>query len=95
MTPQEFVDTLEPAETRRRVAVVAKVPQVILVRWLNAVRELCGEKFDRYEYRMNPLRLFARIDGVEEPRLSVLMYDGFAVEPGSIMADIHVTSISL
>ena len=78
MTPQEFVETLEPPEVFRRVAVVTALPLYSVTQWMAAVRQHAGIKFDRYAFRINPIRLQGFIDGVDEPRLAMTVYDGLA-----------------
>ncbi len=75
MTPQEFVQTLEPPETLRHVAVVTCLPLYSVSQWLAAVRHHAGVKFDRWDFRINPMRLHGFIDGVSEPRLAITVYD--------------------
>lgn len=75
MTPQEFVETLEPPETLRHVAIVARVPLYMVSQWMNAIRLLAGSKFDRYAFRINPVRLHGFIDGMTEPRLAITFHD--------------------
>lgn len=78
MTPQEFVETLEPPETLRHVAIVAALPLYSVSQWMAAVRQLAGVKFDRYAFRINPMRLHGFIDGVDEPRLAITFHDPMA-----------------
>lgn len=78
MTPQEFIDTLEPPETLRHAAIVAKVPHYLVAQWMSAVRLHCGIRFDRYDFRINPMRLHGFIDGQREPRLSITFHDFMA-----------------
>lgn len=75
MTPQEFVDTLEPPETLRHVAIVAYAPLYSVAQWLSAVRSRAGVKYDRWDFRINPMRLHGYIDGVSEPRLAITFHD--------------------
>lgn len=75
MTPQEFVETLDPPETLRRVAIVASLPLYTVSQWLAAVRQLAGNRFDSYAFRINPMRLHAFIDGISEPRLAITFHD--------------------
>lgn len=75
MTPQEFVETLDPPETLRHVAIVARMPLYAVSQWMAAVRQLAGVKFDRYAFRINPMRLHGFIDGIAEPRLAITFHD--------------------
>lgn len=75
MTPQEFVETLDPPETLRHVAIVASLPLYAVSQWMAAVRQCAGHKFDRYAFRINPMRLHGFIDGVTEPRLAITFHD--------------------
>lgn len=75
MTPQEFVGTLEPAETLRHVAIVARMPLYTVSQWMAAVRQHAGNRFDSYSFRINPMRLHCFIDGIAEPRLAITFHD--------------------
>lgn len=75
MTPQEFVATLEPPEQLRHVAVVTCLPLYGVSQWLSAVRQHAGVKYDRWVFKINPMRLHGYIDGVEIPRLAITVYD--------------------
>ncbi len=75
MTPQEFVETLNPPETLRHVAIVASLPLYSVSQWMAAVRLHAGTKFDRYAFRINPMRLHCFIDGMSEPRLAITFHD--------------------
>lgn len=75
MTPQEFVETLEPPETLRHVAIVSHLPLYAVSQWMAAVRLRAGNKFDSYAFRINPMRLHGFIDGVTEPRLAITFHD--------------------
>jgi hypothetical protein len=75
MTPQEFVETLDPPETLRHVAIVASMPLYAVSQWMAAVRHHAGIKFDSYAFRINPMRLHGFIDGVAEPRLAITYHD--------------------
>lgn len=81
MSPQEFVETLEPPETLRHVAIVAPLPLYAVSQWMAAVRLHAGKRFDSYAFRINPMRLHAFIDGIAEPRLAITFYDPFGKEP--------------
>ena len=74
MTPQEFVATLEPAETYRRVAIIHALPLYSVSQWLAAVRQHAASKFDRWAFHINPMRLHAYIDGIDVPR-AITCYD--------------------
>lgn len=76
MTPQEFVETLDPPETLRHVAIVARSPLYTVSQWMAAVRQHAGIKFDSYAFRINPMRLHGFIDGIAEPRLAITFHDG-------------------
>lgn len=65
-----------PPETLRHVAIVSAMPLYSVSRWLAAVKQQAGIKFDRYSFRINPMRLHAFIDGMDEPRLAITFYDG-------------------
>lgn len=78
MTPQEFVETLEPPEKLRHVAIVSYMPLYAVSQWMAAVRLHAGNRFDRYSFRINPMRLHGFIDGVAEPRLAITFYDPMA-----------------
>lgn len=84
MTPQEFVDTLIPPESYRRVAIVAAVPLYTVAQWLSAVRTLAGNRFDAYGFRINPQRLQCFIDGVSEPRLTITFHDAIHGEDDAL-----------
>lgn len=75
MTPQEFVETLDPPETLRHVAIVASLPLYSVSQWMAAVRQHAGIKFDSYAFRINPMRLHGFIDGIAEPRLAITFHD--------------------
>lgn len=75
MTPQEFVETLDPPETLRHVAIVAALPLYSVSQWMAAVRQHAGIKFDSYSFRINPMRLHGFIDGITEPRLAITFHD--------------------
>ena len=75
MTPQEFVETLDPPEALRHVAIVARLPLYTVSQWMAAVRLRAGIRFDRYEFRINPMRLHGFIDGIREPRLAITFHD--------------------
>ena len=75
MTPQEFVATLDPPETLRHVAIVAALPLYSVAQWMSAVQMHAGKRFDRYAFRINPMRLHGFIDGVDEPRLAITFHD--------------------
>jgi len=75
MTPQEFVDTIDIPETLRHVALVDTLPLYSVSQWLAAVRQHLGVNYDRYSFRINPIRLQGYIDGHNEPRLSITFYD--------------------
>lgn len=75
MTPQEFVAILNPPEQLRHVAIVTCLPLYSVSQWLSAVKIHAGVRFDRYAFRINPMRLHGFIDGVEEPRLAITVYD--------------------
>jgi hypothetical protein len=75
MTPQEFVETLDRPEQLRHVAIVAALPLYCVSQWMAAVQKHAGVKYDRYSFRINPMRLHAFIDGVDEPRLAITFYD--------------------
>ena len=81
MTPQEFIETLEPPETLRHVAIVAALPLYAVSQWMAAVRLHAGNRFDRYSFRINPMRLHCFIDGIDEPRLAITFYDPFGADP--------------
>lgn len=76
MTPQQFVETLDPPETFRRVALCTVLPLYSISQWLSEVRRHAGNRFDRYSFRINPMRLHGFIDGVAEPRLAITVFDG-------------------
>lgn len=80
MTPQEFVDTLDPPETLRHVAIVSRLPLYAVSQWLAAVRHHAGNRFDSYSFRINPMRLHAFIDGIAEPRLAITFHDPMAAQ---------------
>lgn len=75
MSPKEFVETLEPPEALRHVAIVASLPLYTVAQWMAAVRQHAGIKFDSYSFRINPMRLHGFIDGVSEPRLAITFHD--------------------
>ena len=77
MTPQEFVETLTPPETLRHVAIVAPLPLYCVSQWMAAVRQHAGTRYDRWEFRINPMRLHGLIDGIDAPRLSIVFYDAW------------------
>lgn len=100
MTPQEFVETLDPPETLRHVAIVAPVPLYFVSQWMGAVRQHAGVKFDSYSFRINPIRLHGFIDGWPEPRLAVTFHDPMDLHlppptPQSSPSTIIITEISL
>lgn len=78
MTPQQFIEMLDPPETLRHVAIVARLPLYTVSQWMAAVREQAGPRFDSYEFRINPMRLHAFIDGIAEPRLAITFHDPMA-----------------
>lgn len=80
MTPQEFIDTLTPPETRRIVALVAAAPLYGIAQWLSALQALLKARhlYDSFEFRINPMRLHCRVDGISEPRLSITFHDPMA-----------------
>jgi len=86
MTPQEFVETLTPPETLRHVAIVAPLPLYCVSQWMAAVRQHAGTRYDRWEFRINPMRLHGLIDGAKEPRLTVTFYD--ALDSAQKRADV-------
>lgn len=75
MTPQEFVATIDIPETLRRVALVAPIPLYCASQWMSAVRAHLGSNYDKYSFRINPMRLHGYIDGHPEPRLAMTFYD--------------------
>lgn len=77
MTPQEFVDSIDIPENLRHVAIVAPLPLYSVSQWMSAVRQALGERYDRYSFRINPMRLHGFIDGIDEPRLSIVFYDAW------------------
>lgn len=75
MTPQEFVDSIDIPENLRHVAIVAPLPLYSVSQWMSAVRQALGINYDRYAFRINPMRLHGFIDGHVEPRLAITFYD--------------------
>ncbi len=75
MTPQAFVDSIDVPETLRHVAIVARAPLYFVSQWMVAVRQQLGCNYDRYSFRINPLRLHGFIDGHAEPRLAITFHD--------------------
>lgn len=75
MTPQEFAESIDIPESLRHVAIVTTLPLYSVSQWLAAVRQHLGINYDRYSFRINPIRLQGYIDGHNEPRLSITFYD--------------------
>lgn len=81
MTPQQFVESIDLPEARIRAAIVTRLPMVVVAEWLRQVVVAAGTRWDRYETHPSPMRLHCFIDGVREPRLSVIVYDAWRNEP--------------
>lgn len=77
MTPEQFADTLVPPEKYRRVAIVAALPLYAVSQWMSAVQRVLLQRgmFDSFVFRINPMRLWAIIDGWDEPRLTITFVD--------------------
>lgn len=93
MTPQQFVETLDPPETLRHVAIVTCLPLYSVSQWLSAVRQHAGVKYDRWGFRINPMRLHGFIDGVAEPRLAITIYD--ALDRATAIPDSESAALSI